>query len=364
VTIKDASYHETQLRTGLVARLGRLKFRTWDTLSALVSALARRLGEQSATAAQIVSDFFIGSATGTALDRRGVGNEGSARKAAVGSVGTVTVTRPAGGGAITIPAGTLTFGTVPDAKGNRISFATTEALTMGAGVTSAPVAAASITTGLAANISSGTLLQITSNTPLVTGATATGNFTGGDDIESVEAYRVRLRLLAQSRAKATGDALLAAVLGVNGVAFARVIDQPASNPPVLIYAGNSSGLLPAPLATSVQAAVNAVRAQGIAPSYSAPVTATFNHTLQLVLDAGVAIDVTSLRAQIQADIAAYVESLNLTTDRTHRINRVRDIVMGYKRLGVLDLVDASLLPAANQTLTDNQMAVMGIITWL
>jgi uncharacterized phage protein gp47/JayE len=364
VTIKDATYHETQLRTGLVSRLGRLKFRTWDTLSALVAALSRRLGEQSATAAQIVSDFFVNSAAGTALDRRGEGNEGSPRKDAVGSVGSMTVTRPAGGGAITIPAGTLTFGTVPDANGARQTFVTTADLTMGAGVTSADVDAESTTLGLAANITAGTLLQITSSTSLVTGATAAATFTGGDEAESNEAYRIRLRLLAQSKAKANGDGLLAAVLGVSGAAFARVVEQATQNPPVLIYVGNSSGLLPGDLATDVSDAVDAVRAWGIPPTYSAPSVVTVSYTLQLVWDTARAIDMPAVTALIEADLDAYVASLNLGADRTHRINRVRDIVMGYKRVGVVDLVDDTLLPAANQTLTDDEMAVYGGVTWL
>lgn len=364
MTVKDATYHETALKVGLQARLGRLQFRTWDTLSALVAALARRLGEQSAANTQIQADYFISSASGTALDRRGEGNEGSSRTQAVGSTGSITVTRPPGGPSITLTAGTVTVGTIPDSAGLRQNFVTTQDLVMGSGVTSATVTADATSTGVATNIASGTALQITSATSQVTAATAAANFTGGADAESDEAYRTRLRLLAQSRARATGDALLAAILGVPGVAFARVVDQPTQNPPVLIYAGDSGGTLSGPLSTAISAAVDTVRAFGIAPSYQAPSVATFNYTIQLVLDSGRSIDVTALRAAITADLGTYITSLNLGNDRTHRINRVRDLIMGYKRLGVLDVTDASFLPAANQALSSNQMAVMGTIAWL
>jgi uncharacterized phage protein gp47/JayE len=364
VTVKDALYHENALKIGLQARLGRLRFRTWDTLSALVAALARRLGEQSAAVEQIQADYFLSSAKGAALDRRGLGNEGVARKVAVPSTGTVTVTRPTGGPAIAVSAGSLTFGTLPDETGLRQSFVTTADLTMATGVTSATVAADATTVGVASNIAAGTLLQITSSSALVTGASAAAAFSGGADGETDDAYRNRLRLLARSRAMATEDALLAAALGVDGVAFARVVDQPTQDPPVVIYAGNSGGLLPTELASDVVAAVDQVRALGIAPSYSAPSPVTFNYTLELVLDSTRAIDVSALREAIGTSLGSYVASLNLGQDRVHRVNRVRDIVMGFKRLGVLDLVDATSLPNANQVLGDTQMAVMGAITWL
>jgi uncharacterized phage protein gp47/JayE len=148
--------------------------------------------------------------------------------------------------------------------------------------------------------------------------------------------------------------------------------------PVNLYAADASGNCSAGLQAAILTQVNGnyatspptppmARAKGILVNVQPAAAITFNFSIGLVVQSYVTgTTLTALQTDIQTAITNYVKALNTpgNTDRTMRINRIKDIVLNFGARGVMDVVDGTFLPASSTALTNQQLAVMGTITWL
>lgn len=383
--VKDSTYHFDKLKAGAKALVPKLIFRTWDPLTAMLKGVGSRAAEISADLAQAENDWHIDSSKGVKLRRR-LENEGvfllEARAANDGTVTFARATAPTI--STTFPVGALKVSPVPDPSkpaANRPVYSNTAPLTIGPGATMWTVAMASDRGGADTNMASGTVLQLVTQANALDTATVAAAFTNGSDDETDDAYRQRGKLEIRSRAKGTDDALIAAALKA-GAAFAYTTENfTAGAIPVTLYAANSAGALPGALQTEIRRHLNgdpaalpvlpAARVKGVPVDVQPATTVSFPFSIKLILQPFV-IDtpadpkLTTLRADIAANITSYIQDLNRPgqLDRVMRINRVKDICLGYRGRGVLDVDNATFLPAANTTLTAQQMAVTGAITWL
>jgi uncharacterized phage protein gp47/JayE len=255
------------------------------------------------------------------------------------------------------------------------------ALTIGPGATSWTVAMKASRGGADTNMPTATVLQLLTFPTLLDTAVVAAAFTSGTDDEADDAYRQRGKLEIRSKAKGTDDALVAAALA-GGASFAYTVENTGAGVvPVTLYAAAADGTLSGPLQAEILRHLNgdktsnpvlpAARAKGVPVEVVAATVVTFNYSIGLVLQPWVVdlpgdLKLTNLKADLAAAITAYVQGLNdpNQVDRVMRVNRVKDIILTYRGRGVLDVTNGTFLPSSNTTLTSQQMAKMGAITWL
>jgi uncharacterized phage protein gp47/JayE len=388
MAVKDKPYHLAKLQANIKARIPKLVFRLWDPLTAFADATAGRAAEISADVLQIANNFYIDSAAGAQLDRRLSANEQVPRLQALpANDGTVTLGRlVAPAVSTTFPIGSITVAPPPDPSKpttNRPTYTNTVALTIGPGFTSWTLAFAATRGGADTNLPAGTTLQLVSQTTLLDTAVVGAAFTTGTDAEADAAYRQRGKLVIRSRARGTDDALVAAALTA-GASFAYTVENFTGGAiPVTLYAADANGALSTPLRAAIVRQVNGdqtvspvlpmARAKGILVDVQPAATVTFNFSIGLVLQTFVVdnaalgiFTLTNLKTDINTAVTNYIKALNTpgNTDRVMRLNGVKAIVKGFKSRGVLDVVDATFLPASSTALTASQIALMGSITWL
>ncbi len=381
--VKDSTYHNTKLQNSIKSRIASIIFRLWDPLTAWVEGCARRCAEISADIVQTENDFYIDSAQGARLDRRLGTNENVPRLLAQpANDGTVTLARQtAPSSSTTFQIGDIVVAPIPDPSqptSNRPTYSNTVALTINPGQTSWTVPMVASRGGSDTNMPIGQELQMVTQATLLDTAVVATAFTTGTDDETDSAYRQRGKLVIRSRTLATDDALVAAALTA-GAAFAYTVESFAGGgtPPVTLYCCAADGTLSTTLQNNVKTYINGdstanppipmARAKGIWVDVQPATTVTFNFSIGLVLQIWVTgTTLTQLQTDLQTAITAYVQGLNSAgnTDRTMRINRIKDICMTFRGRGVMDVTDATFLPAASTALTAQQMAVMGTITWL
>jgi hypothetical protein len=385
--VKDTTYFTTKLQASMTARIPALIFRLWDPMSTLVTAVAKRAAEIVALMAQNANDFYIDSAQGPKLDRR-LSNEGIPRiLAKAANDGTITLTRQTEYSAtITIAVGALTVSQPPDPSSpttSRPQFTNTAPVTIGPGMgTSFTVAFAATRGGTDTNLLAGTRMLLTTQATLFDTATVGTAFTVGTDDETDTLYRRRGKFAITARAKGTDEALVAAALAAGCSVAYTVENYTPYGIPVTLYCAASTGVLSPALKTEVLRQLNgdhtvspilpAARCKGLLVDVQAIATVTYPFTIKLILQSFV-VDgpagnlLTQLRADIATGIQNYIVALNDPTspDRTMRLNRVKDICLTFRNRGVIDVDDATFLPAATgAALTAQQMALFGGVTWL
>jgi hypothetical protein len=379
---KDSAYHFRKLTTGVKARIPGIIFRFWDPLTAWLDATAKRVAELSADIVQTGNDFYIDSAKGAKLDRRLGANEGVPRLLAKpADDGTVVLRRqtpPAV--AVTFPVGSISVAPVPDPSkpsADRPVYTNAQELTIAPGATTWTIPFKANRGGADTNMPADTPLQlVTQASQLDTAAVATP-FTTGTDDERDEAYRQRGKLVIRSRTLGTDDALVAAALTAGAYFAYTTEDFTPGAPPVTLYAADANGQLSAGLRAEILRHINGdpganppipmARAKGIWVDVQPAASVVFNFSIKLILQSwvtGAALD--QLHEDLEEAITAYVRSLNIagTVDRTMRINRIKEICLTFRGRGVVDVDDATFLPATSTTLTSQQMATMGTLTWL
>lgn len=193
----------------------------------LLEAWAITVSGQSAAADQVQLDSYLATATEEALDGQG-SNWQVKRLPAVQAAGKVVITRESTTGGLIIPAGWGQLTVPPSVPGTEgVAVITTENAEFKAGQATVEVAAQAVIGGTFGNLASGTIL-----TPInpVTGVNNTvgykvgTTFTGGVNVESDDAYRLRIPLVVQARgAKGSKIAFEAATLSVPGVQSVGVI---------------------------------------------------------------------------------------------------------------------------------------------
>lgn len=379
--IKTSSYHFQKLKDSVRSRIADIVFYTWDPLTAWLEAIGRRAGALSSDIDQLPNTWFFDAAKGRNLDRRLGINEDIPRLPEVpANDGTVTLLRQSEpSGSNTFPAESIRATTLIDPSdpgAERPEFVNIDALTIATGSTTWTVAFKAVSGGANTNLPDGTPLQLITQGSLFDTAEVASNFTNGQDVEDDAAYVARARLIIRSRTKGTYDALIGAALTA-GAAFAYASEPIGETYQVVVYACSQSGTLSAALEAAIRQRINGdrtvtpiipmVRAAGIAVDVQQASTVTYNFSIPLVLRDSVTGDLlTSLRADIEAAITAFVQSLNTSdnADRVMRINRIKDICIHFRERGVLDVDDDTFLPADSDPLTSEQYAVMGTITWL
>lgn len=323
--------------------------RLWDALSAEVPAV-----------------MFPAFAWGDYLDEWGV-TTNVPRKAAVAATGTVTFTGTVGG---LIGTGTVVSPLQTDPDAAPPQFATTASAVIGGGGTvDVPVVATAA--GSKGNVAAGTITQLLSpngNIAAVTNVTATS---GGQEVETDDAYRERI-LLEFSQAQGAGNQAdyLRWALAYPGVGHAtvqpiwsgagtvRVIVTDASNNPVAggVVAGLQAELDPTPGAGAGLAPIGAI------VTVATPTLVAINTSATVTFDAGYSLDgaagTVATRAAITAAIADYINSLN--PGQTVYLRHVEARFFAVK--GVLDVSSLLLNGAAsNVTIGGLQVADMGTV---
>lgn len=178
---------------------------------------------------ELESAFYIDTAKGADLDRR-LEDFGLPRKTGLKSSGLLSFysfTTPSSD--ILIPIGTVAK-TVKDENGSFLSYVTTEEITL------TPYNSGSIfpfyssgsaectIAGTLGNLGAERIIELDSEISGVSGVINLMPFLGGTDAEIDSDYRSRGRLYLQSLAKGTENALLAAILGVEGINNASLLD--------------------------------------------------------------------------------------------------------------------------------------------
>lgn len=204
--------------------------------------------------AELDAAAYLDAATGEALSRWGADRYGVLRSGATASVVELTFSRATGPGAVTVTAGSV----VKTADGTR--FVLDAAVTLGAGVLTGTGTATSALAGVDQNVDAATITLWETAAPeaglSVTNAAAAA---GGNEAESDEQYRARVRALFVNARKGTLDAIRDGALAVGQVREAapyEVLDDDgdqvgAVNLVIADEAGGSNGTLEAAVALSL-----------------------------------------------------------------------------------------------------------------
>jgi len=207
-----------RIRPALAFREGDLS----DALNAAAALMAEAILEEGARAFEAT---YLDGARSEQLTRWGDDRYGIARKPAVSATGQVTFTRVGGAGG-SIAAGTV-VATVRGSQGQELRFRTDAPLVWASGdAGSKTVDATAETTGRSSNVAAGTITRIVS--PLFDPSLVVANaaaFVGGDDEETDEDYRERLRAFPLTLRRGTLGALEYGALQVPAVKKARAVAE-------------------------------------------------------------------------------------------------------------------------------------------
>lgn len=216
---------------------------------------------------EIVRNFnklLISTATGADLDRIAMDRYQMSRKAAAPATGTVGMTRPtAAYGALVVPADTR-FATADGTE-----FATTVASSFpGSSVGPIYVDVQAVVAGADGNVSASTINRVISvlgdSSIVVTNAARTA---GGDEEETDDAFRQRIRKFYVEARRGTLQAIEFGALSVSGVrqAVASEIIDPSLSPArmVQMFIADKDGYASQPLIDAVEIALEEYRACGI-----------------------------------------------------------------------------------------------------
>lgn len=170
----------------------------------LLAACARELDEAYYQMGLLPDLFSLDTAVGSDLDARAREIQPTimSRRQASKSVGAVVFGRSSTAGTVTVPAGTVV------STSSRVSVQTTVAGTITDGASSSgDVAAVAVAGGAAGNVAAGSLVKFDSKPPGVDTVTNTAVFVGGEDQESDDAFRARLKAFVASLARCSPEAL-------------------------------------------------------------------------------------------------------------------------------------------------------------
>ena len=251
-------------------------------------------------------ETFIDSAEGDALTALVYDHLGLVRQAASSAQVTLTFARTSGGGAGSIPSGTV-VATLFDANGKQVRFTTNSATSVGAGNNGpfSVVATASVA-GRSGNVASATITKVVDSlfdTFTVTNAALAA---GGNDEESDEELKRRAKTFFQTLRRGTIAALEYGALQVASVRVA-VASEDLDSGIVTLLVGDSDGNSTAQMIADVEAEEENWRAAGTLLNVggSSRVLVTFDATLT-VRDG---FDLSSATTTLAAAITARSEKL-------------------------------------------------------
>lgn len=318
-------------------------------------------------AQEVPATMFPAFAFGQYLDYWGV-TLNLPRKAAVAATGVVTFTGAVG---TLIATGTQVAVPQTDPEVGAPVFATTASgVIPGGGTISLPVVA--VASGSAGNVAAGTVTYLSSPNGGISAITNAASVSGGSEVETDEAYSVRI-LLEYSQPKGAGNQAdyLRWALAYAGVGHATV--QPVWAGPgtvrVILTDGNNNPVSGA-VVSGLQAVLDPLPGQGagLAPigatvTVATPSVVTINVSATVTFAQGYSLDgaagTIATRAAITSAIADYVNSLNPDDDVVlHHVEARFFAVRGVYDVSSLLLNGA----AANVTIGGLQVADMGSVT--
>jgi uncharacterized phage protein gp47/JayE len=211
----------------VVARTELTDLEAGGVLSTVVGAVARELDDISYQIVALQDLWDLDTATGDDLDARAADANPAeiTRKLGVPAVGTVVFGRSTAPAAVTVSAGTIVAVT-----GGSPQYRTTASVTLGVGVLeSTPVGVVAIVPGAAGNVGPGNAATATGITEIVVNVAGIETVindtacTGGQDRETDQQLRARIKAYLRSLSRATPGALRASVLGVELPGFGRIV---------------------------------------------------------------------------------------------------------------------------------------------
>jgi hypothetical protein len=271
-----------------LARRGDLLFADGDVSLAQLHAGAAMADANVRHTAQSFAATFIDLAKGDDLTALVDDHLNLQRQAPTAATVTVSFTRTSGGGAGSIPSGTV-VATVQGADGAEIRFATTGAIAVGAG-NNGPftITATATTTGRTTNAAAGTITRILAtlfdSTFSVTNAATAA---GGNNEESDEQLRVRARAFWQTLRRGTLAALEFGALTVAAVRVAKASEDASGL--VLVVVTDEDGNSNAEMVAAVEVELNNWRAAGCVVQAAGGTLLIVNVAVLLTVDDGVDI---------------------------------------------------------------------------
>ena len=211
----------------VVARTELSDLEVGGVLTTILGAVARELDGISYQIVALQDLWDLETAAGEDLDRRAADANPDAitRNGAVSAAGTVVFSRTDTTASVTVPDGTQ----VAVVGGDPV-YTTNVAVTISAGVAdSASVAATAVVAGSAGNCAAGDasipsgVAEIVVNVAGVDTVINDTAFTGGQDEETDQQLRERIRSYLRSLPRGTPDALKFAVLGVSVTGYGRIV---------------------------------------------------------------------------------------------------------------------------------------------
>lgn len=170
---------------------------------------------------------YVLTATGKYLDLHGI-EVGILRHQATFATGNVTFYRDSPAPMdIVIPAGTIVSTPVVSSNTPTLKYSTTQDIILATGTTEISAPIRCLTAGPGGNLPAGSINRIESTLPGAQRVTG-GVISGGQEIESDEAYRQRILTAWAARETGTTAAIRNAILGVPGIRNVMIVD-PARN---------------------------------------------------------------------------------------------------------------------------------------
>lgn len=227
----------------VVARTGLNDITDSSVFKHLLAAPARGLDEVYYQLTLILEMFSLDKAVGEDLDERAaeVQPVGQVRIAAVKAVGEVVFGRSGTSGTVPIPVGTK----VKTPSG--LFFQTTaEGSIPNASTTSGPIAALAVEAGAAGNVAIGSITKFDNKPVGVETVTNPAAFVGGQDKETDDAFRERIKSYIRSLPRGTIEALEFYALGASlddgqRVAYAHAVEDAVNRGEVTLYIDDGAG---------------------------------------------------------------------------------------------------------------------------
>lgn len=282
-----------------------------SVLDAITGGQVVLVDESIRYAAARFATLFFNTATGADLDALALDRLGLTRKPATAAVGSVEWTRSAAG-AYTILAGTQMRAVVGDQV---ITVQSTSAVAMLATDTTVIVPVQATTTGRDSNAAEDTITEVI--TPIVADPNATINnpqpLAGGDDAETDEAFRDRIRRFYASIRRGTIGALETGARTVPGVSVVAVDESEVEDSGwVYLYIGDPDARSNDVLAAAVEAEIVNWRAAGVLVEVLGSEREERDLEMRIVVEKGT--DLSAAGDAIRSAIVAYGDTLDPKED--------------------------------------------------
>ena len=236
---------------------------------------------------------------------------------------------------------------------------------LGVGVAAITVPVAANTSGLSGNVKAQTITAITSSLTGVDSVTNAGAFTGGMAGESDEAAKARFVRFINTLSKGTLDAIEFAVTSVQQNLSVKLVENrdlagSVHLGMVSVHVDDGSGALSSELIQRIGEAVDKVRAGSIQTPVGAAKKVTADVTMTIEAESGYLVS--ALRPQVQAVVAAYINSIPVGEDLDfHRLAHVAfDGVEGVRRVTDVTLNGGSGNLTVNKL--NGQVVRAGLVT--